>query len=129
MAPMIGEFEIDPGTIVEEPLLDKTQEHVFEIKKSERKVGKDSGKPYINLDLVPVDAPSKHVFHVYGLSAEALSKKSSGISFKKFLDKLALPYTTTAQDLVGIRFKAKVKYQGAGDEAEEKIDSVIGRAE
>ena len=128
MAPTIGEFEVDPSTIEEEQLLAKDQEHVFLVEKAERKIGKESGEPYINLFVQAVDQPSTKFFHVYGLSTKALSKKSSGISFKKFLEKLALPYTTTVADLVGLRFVATVRHQGTGDEAEQKIQSVKGRA-
>lgn len=127
--PFIGEFEVDPSTIVEEPLLDKTTEHAFLVEKAERRVGKESGNPYINLQLKVVNTPGTVLFHVYGLSAKALSNKSSGISFKKFLDKLGLPYTTTVADLTGLRFTAKVRHQGSGDEAEARIDSVTGRTE
>lgn len=129
MAPFIGEFEIDPATIVEEALLEKGKEHTFVIEKAERKIGKESGEPYINLFVQAVDQPSTKFFQVYGLSAKALSKKSSGISFKKFLDKLSLPYHTTVADLVGVRFVATVRHQGQGDEAEQRIDSVKGRAQ
>jgi hypothetical protein len=126
--PLIGEFDVDPSTIVEEQLLEKSVEHTFVIETAERKIGKESGNPYINLFVQAVDRPGTKFFHVYGLSAKALEKKSSGISFKKFLDKLALPYTTTVGDLVGMRFVATVRHQGQGDEAELKLESVKGRA-
>jgi hypothetical protein len=127
--PSIGEFEIDPTTIQEEQLLEKNVEHVLLIDKAERKIGKESGNPYINLFIKSVDHPGTTFFQVYGLSAAALSKKSSGISFKKFLDKLALPYTTKVEELVGLRFVATVRHQGQGDEAEVRLDSIKGRAE
>src|SRR3990167_7172262 len=111
---LIGEFEVDPSTIEEEQLLEKGKEHTLVVEKAERKVGKESGDPYINLFVASVDQPGTKFFQVYGLSAKALSKKSSGISFKKFLDKLALPYTTTVADLVGMRFVATVRHQGQG---------------
>ena len=126
---LIGEFEVDPSTIEEEQLLEKGKEHVLLIEKAERKIGKDSGNPYINLFVSSVDQPGTKFFQIYGLSSAALSKKSSGISFKKFLDKLALPYTTTVADLVGIRFVATVRHEGQGDEATVRIDSVKGRAQ
>lgn len=125
---LIGEFEVDPSTIEEEALLEKGKEHTLVIETAERKVGKESGSPYINMFVASVDQPGTKFFQVYGLSAKALSKKSSGISFKKFLDKLALPYTTLVDDLVGVRFVATVRHQGQGDEAEQRIDSVKGRA-
>lgn len=126
---LIGEFEVDPSTIEEEQLLEKGVEHTFVIETAERKIGKDSGNAYLNLFVASVDRPGTKFFQVYGLSAKALSKKSSGISYKKFLDKLSLPYTTLAADLVGVRFVATVRHQGTGDEAEMRIDSVKGRAQ
>lgn len=136
MAPFIGEFEVDPSQIVEEPLLEKGKDHVFLIEKSERREPKSAVKengepayPYINLTLKAVDNPSKVLFHIYSMSSKALGNRSSAFSYKKFLDKIAKPYTTVAQDLVGLRIVATVRHQGTGDEAQEKLDSVKGLAQ
>ncbi len=139
MSPMIGEFEVDPETIHEEPLLEKGKEFIFLVGKSERvevteerKAKAAEGKeiyPYINVELKAVDVPGKTIFHIFSFSPKALANRSSAFSYKKFLEKTGLPYTTLASDLRDLRLVAAVKHEGKGDEARERIESFKGRAE
>ena len=128
MAPLVGEFDIDPSTITEAPLPPAKQEIVLQIRTAERKVAPQSGNSYIALTLDPVDFPGAVVFQSYFLSAKALAARSSAISFKKFLEKVNLPFTTTVGDLPNFRFKAILKHKGLGDEAQAEVDSVVGAA-
>lgn len=125
----IGEFPVDPSTIVEAALPEKGVKTLLKIDKAERRVGKESGNPYINFELsLPENPEAGKLFHMYGLSAKALSNRSSGISWKKFLDKVNLPHTTTASELAGFQFIATLRHKGQGDEAEAQIDSIVSAA-
>lgn len=124
----IGEFPVDPDTIQEAQLPEKGVDTLLQIDKAERRVGKESGNPYINLEISVVDHPGSKLFHMFGLSSKALSNRSSGISWKKFLDKTGLPHTTVAAELANFRFIAKLRHKGSGDEAEAQLDTVVSRA-
>lgn len=129
MAPQIGEFEVDPSTVTEAPLPPKGENVVVLVEKAERKIGQESGSPFISLQLALPDFPGGKIFHSYfPASAKALAARSSAISWKKFLDKLGLPYTTQAKDLENLRFIAQLRHKGQGDEAEAVIDKVVGKA-
>ena len=125
----IGEFPVDPETIVEAALPEKGVNTLLQIDKAERRIGKESGNPYINLEVsLPEQPQAGKLFHMYGLTAKALSNRSSGISWKKFLRQVSLPDTTKAVELQGFRFVATLRHKGAGDEAEAAIDRVISAA-
>ena len=128
MAILIGEFELDPELIEETPLPPKGENILFEITSAKRGVAPTSGNAYISMELKFVENPAQKLFHTYFLSSKALAARSSGFSWKKFLDKMNLPYTTTAADLAGLRFVAVLRHKGAGDEAEAVIDRIIERA-
>lgn len=125
---MIGEFEIDPTTIVESPLLPKDQELVFQIKDAARKTAPNSGNTYISFIAEAVDFPGGQIYVSYFLTAKALSDRRSGVSWKKFLDKVGLSYSTQAQDLNNFRFKGVLKHVGQGEEARAELEKVVGAA-
>ena len=125
---VIGEFTIDPDTIQETPLAPAKQELVFEVKEASRKTAPKSGNDYIALQLDTVDFPGNIIFQSYFLTAKALGQRSSVISWKKFLDKTGLPFSTRVGDLNGFRFKGILKRTGTGDEARAELESVVGPA-
>lgn len=126
---MIGEFEIDPESIEEAPLPTAKENLVLEVTKAERKVAPNSGNNYISLTLTSVEHPGSVIFQSYFLTAKSLSQRSSVISWKKFLEKSGLPYTTTVAELVGFRFVGELKHVGSGDEARAELASVVGPVE
>lgn len=128
MAPLIGEFDVDPSTITEAPLPPAKEPLTLSIRQAERRVAPQSGNSFISLTLDAVDFPGSVVFQSYFLTAKALAARSSAISFKKFLEKVGLPFTTTVADLPNFRFKAILKHKGLGDEATAELDSVVGAA-
>lgn len=135
-ATVIGEFPVDPDTIQERPLIPAKAEALFLVKQADRRetkgLDKDGNptdkKVYINLTLEAVDYPGNIVFQRYFRTAAAMEQKSSVISWKKFLDKVKLPYTTTVDDLVNFRFRAIPKHVGTGDEAKVELESIVGPA-
>jgi hypothetical protein len=124
----IGEFSIDPESIVDTPLVPAKQELVLEVREAQRKTAPKSGNDYIALQLDAVDFPGNVIFQSYFLTAKALGQRSSVISWKKFLDKTQLPFTTRVADLNNFRFKAVLKHVGFGDEAKAELEAVVGPA-
>lgn len=122
----IGEFSIDPESIVDTPLVPAKTEIVLEVKDAQRKTAPKSGNDYIALQLEAVDFPGNVIFQSYFLTAKALSQRSSAISWKKFLDKTKLPFTTKVTDLNNFRFRGVLKHEGIGEEAQAKLESVVG---
>lgn len=125
MAPLIGEFEVDPSAIQETPLAPKGENVRLNIVKAERKISKEN-TPYINLQITAVDYPGNTFFNVYSMSAKALGSRKSSFSWKRFLDKLGLPYTTTAAEIQGLTFVGQLKHTGPDDEKEIGLDKVVG---
>ena len=128
MSPLIGEFEVDPSAIVDTPLPPKGENTVILIDKAERRVAPESGNSYITMQISFPDTPGYKIFHSYFLTPAALGARTSAISWKKFLDKTGLPYTTQAQELVNQRFVVLLRHKGKDDEAEAVIDKIIGKA-
>ena len=127
--PFIGEFEIDPESIVDAELPALKTNILFEVKESKREQ-KEGGNPYIQLELVSVDNPAQTVTHFFSpQSAKAIADRRSTVSWKKFLDRLQLPYSTSAADLAGKRFVATVKHVGPKGEEQAKLESVVGTGE
>lgn len=124
----IGEFDVDPSTIVEAPLPPAKQEVVLQIREAKRAVAPQSGNSYLAFILDVVDFPGSVVFQSYFLTSKALAARSSAISYKKFLEKVNLPFTTKVADLPNFRFRGILKHKGLGDEATAELDSVVGVA-
>ena len=129
MAIEMGEFSVDPDSIVEAELPPKGIPLTFSIDTAERRVGKEKGTPYITTTLAVVDYPGAKVFQSWFLTPNALAQRSASISWKKFLLTMGLGFETTAQDLPQTRFVGVLKHTGQGDEAKAEIDRITGPAQ
>jgi len=122
----VGEFPVDPDTIVDSPLAPAKQELELKVEKAERKTAETTGNVFISLTIAVVDFPGNSLWQGYFLTSKAIAARSSVISWKKFLDKVKLPYSTSASELVNLKFIGTLKHEGSGDEAQLKLESVVG---
>lgn len=135
-AQYVGDFELPLDAVVTSTLPVAT-DIVFEIKKSERKeydVKDENKQPtgkkaaYFNFQLAAVDFPGEMVFHKFFPTAKNLASRDASRSYKLFLDKLELPYTTHPADnaMAGIRFVGHVREDKV--RGEYIISQIVGKA-
>ncbi len=125
----IGEFNVDPESILEAELPPKGIPLVLSVDTAERKVAPKSGNTYISTTLSVVDYPGAKIFQSWFLTPNALAQKSARISWKKFLLATQQGFETRAQDLVQTRFVGVLRHTGEGDEAKAEIDRITGPAQ
>jgi hypothetical protein len=116
----IGDFELPLDAVVTS-VLPVGKDVLIEIKKSERKTYKVKDKDtkeetgeeraYFNFQMSLPDHPGETVFHKFFPTAKNLASRDNTRSYKLFLDKLGLPYTTHPANnaMAGIRFIAVLK--------------------
>jgi len=125
-SPVVGEFDVDPSTIEETQLAPKDVRLVFEIRKSERKTAPSTGNAFIQVDLTVPDIANSLIVNNFFMTSKALSSRSSAVSYKKFLEKVGLPLTTTSTELTGFRFIGTLKHEGKGEDAQARLQEAVG---
>lgn len=117
-ATRIGEFEVDPNSIPEQPKFPLGQDVQFEIKKAERKekIDEETGAKNvrISVQVAAVDYPgSPLAFGTLWVTERFRGKPHR--SYVGFLQKLELPYTTGVNDLAGVRFVGQASERKGSD--------------
>lgn len=104
----VGEFDIDPESIPDQPEVPLGQEIVFEVVSAERKETLNEGKKSVRISLrvTAADLPgSQSAFATLWVTEQYKGKPHK--SYANFLKTVHLPFTTSTQDLKGFRFVGK----------------------
>lgn len=109
MAPMLGEFDIDPTTIPEPPSLPQNQDIVLEVASAD--VVEHEGE-YGKSTRVKIRVTAPDLLGASGAFGTLwVTEKFKGKAHKsltRFYETLNIPYTTRTAELVGLRFVGQV---------------------
>ena len=125
----VGEFEFDPELIPDAPELPLDTPITLEVLAAVRKeTVTEDGRKSIRVAVKagsPETPGTQPVFPSLWITEQYRGKAHK--SFANFLKTLGLPYTTQAQDIVGVRFIGKVRKQAKNPDFLE-LTEVIGKA-
>ena len=124
----MSKINIDLREIKEkEPLLPGV--YTFTVRKVGTEPTRNQDSTNVVMELVPQESPSDIVFHRYSLKPGALQAADTGMSFKKFLDVVDIPYDQDFDTdvLFGLSFRATVKHETWNGRVSPRIETVLGR--